>query len=555
MQTEPVASASSARAPRGRHPALSLDSAPRGRLRVRLRPPAPVLRRPPEPARRLGATRSRARRRFPRDRARVAAILAAQQERAARPAGGARGGGPAGRTRHRRHRHRPAGRAVRRPALHAAEGDHRHQAGRARHAATTACRPSRSSGSSPRTTTGRRSARARCSTPRCAGGRSRWARRPAPARARSRRRAPRPVGDGRRRRPARDAAGHRVHRRGAAERSPKPTGPASGCPTHSDAGSSRCWADSASSSTTRPSPTTKPLAGGALRPRARVAGDGHAAGVGAGRGARRRPATTRRSSRTPTTSRCSSWTASARRCTSARAPSSSATPPSCRPPTLVEEARQHPERFSPNVLLRPVVQDTLFPTVCYVAGPNELAYLAQLKPIYERFGVPEPLMVPRATATLLDSAAREVPREVRACRSRRCSRTTRRRSTTCWRTSCRSPSRRRSQDVSRAVEGGMATPDRRRAADRPDARRRGALVARPDAARPAHAAREDHPRGQAARRDAAAAVRADARAGVPRRPSAGTQHRLRVLPEPLRPGARRSAARRPAARPRARTGC
>jgi len=71
---------------------------------------------------------------------------------------------------------------------------------------------------------------------------------------------------------------------------------------------------------------------------------------------------------------------------------------------LIEEARRHPTRFSPNVLLRPVVQDTLFPTICYVAGPNELAYLGQLKPIYERFGVPEPLMMTRATVTLLDAA-------------------------------------------------------------------------------------------------------------------------------------------------------
>ncbi len=71
---------------------------------------------------------------------------------------------------------------------------------------------------------------------------------------------------------------------------------------------------------------------------------------------------------------------------------------------LVEESRRHPERFSPNVLLRPIVQDTLFPTCCYVAGPNELAYLAQLRPIYARFGVPQPLFVPRATITLLDSA-------------------------------------------------------------------------------------------------------------------------------------------------------
>ncbi|MEQ1573865.1 MAG: bacillithiol biosynthesis cysteine-adding enzyme BshC [Vicinamibacterales bacterium] len=62
-----------------------------------------------------------------------------------------------------------------------------------------------------------------------------------------------------------------------------------------------------------------------------------------------------------------------------------------------------PQEFSPNVLLRPIVQDTLFPTVCYVAGPNELAYLGQLGRVYESFGVPMPLMFQRATATLLDS--------------------------------------------------------------------------------------------------------------------------------------------------------
>lgn len=71
---------------------------------------------------------------------------------------------------------------------------------------------------------------------------------------------------------------------------------------------------------------------------------------------------------------------------------------------LVERARSEPEGFSPNVLLRPIVQDTLFPTACYVAGPNELAYLAQLQGIYEHFGVPRPLVQPRASATLLDPA-------------------------------------------------------------------------------------------------------------------------------------------------------
>jgi bacillithiol biosynthesis cysteine-adding enzyme BshC len=72
---------------------------------------------------------------------------------------------------------------------------------------------------------------------------------------------------------------------------------------------------------------------------------------------------------------------------------------------LIEEARSFPTRFSPNVLLRSVVQDSLFPTICYVPGPSELAYLGQLRGVYGHFGVPMPLLHPRATATLIDSAA------------------------------------------------------------------------------------------------------------------------------------------------------
>ncbi|MGH9383096.1 MAG: bacillithiol biosynthesis cysteine-adding enzyme BshC [Vicinamibacterales bacterium] len=70
---------------------------------------------------------------------------------------------------------------------------------------------------------------------------------------------------------------------------------------------------------------------------------------------------------------------------------------------LASEAQETPEHFSPNVLLRPIVQDTLFPTICYVAGPNELAYLGQLRDVYAHFDVPMPLMYQRATATLVDS--------------------------------------------------------------------------------------------------------------------------------------------------------
>jgi bacillithiol synthase len=75
------------------------------------------------------------------------------------------------------------------------------------------------------------------------------------------------------------------------------------------------------------------------------------------------------------------------------------------PASLVAQASERPAGFSPNVLLRPIVQDTIFPTICYVAGPNELAYLGQLRGVYEHFGVPMPLFYPRGTATILDSAA------------------------------------------------------------------------------------------------------------------------------------------------------
>jgi bacillithiol biosynthesis cysteine-adding enzyme BshC len=73
------------------------------------------------------------------------------------------------------------------------------------------------------------------------------------------------------------------------------------------------------------------------------------------------------------------------------------------PKELEAEAAAHPERFSPNVVLRPVVQDTLFATICYIAGPSELAYQAQLGGVYRAFGVESPLLQPRASATILDS--------------------------------------------------------------------------------------------------------------------------------------------------------
>jgi bacillithiol biosynthesis cysteine-adding enzyme BshC len=74
--------------------------------------------------------------------------------------------------------------------------------------------------------------------------------------------------------------------------------------------------------------------------------------------------------------------------------------------TCLEELRRElvddPIAFSPNVLLRPLVQDTLLPTIAYIAGPSELAYLGQGQVLYEAFGRPQPVFFPRAAFTLVD---------------------------------------------------------------------------------------------------------------------------------------------------------
>jgi bacillithiol biosynthesis cysteine-adding enzyme BshC len=69
---------------------------------------------------------------------------------------------------------------------------------------------------------------------------------------------------------------------------------------------------------------------------------------------------------------------------------------------LEQLAGASPERFSGNVLLRPVVESALLPTVAYIAGPGELRYLALCKPLYPALAVPRQLPVPRWSGMLVE---------------------------------------------------------------------------------------------------------------------------------------------------------
>lgn len=75
--------------------------------------------------------------------------------------------------------------------------------------------------------------------------------------------------------------------------------------------------------------------------------------------------------------------------------------------SLHEEVDQHPESFSPNVVLRPLYQEMILPNLAYVGGPGELAYWLQLKGVFEKYDTPFPVIVLRDHACVLQEIMEE----------------------------------------------------------------------------------------------------------------------------------------------------
>ncbi|NNE45149.1 MAG: bacillithiol biosynthesis cysteine-adding enzyme BshC [Rhodothermales bacterium] len=75
---------------------------------------------------------------------------------------------------------------------------------------------------------------------------------------------------------------------------------------------------------------------------------------------------------------------------------------------LIALIESDPCAISPNVVLRPILQDRLLPTLAYVGGPGEVAYFAQFKPVYDWAGQPMPAVYPRASVTFVEARIQKI---------------------------------------------------------------------------------------------------------------------------------------------------
>src|SRR4030095_626386 len=71
------------------------------------------------------------------------------------------------------------------------------------------------------------------------------------------------------------------------------------------------------------------------------------------------------------------------------------------------ELKQHPERFSPNVILRGLYQETILPNIVFIGGAGELAYWMELKKMFEHYKVPYPVQVLRNSFLIIEKKWQE----------------------------------------------------------------------------------------------------------------------------------------------------
>jgi bacillithiol synthase len=69
---------------------------------------------------------------------------------------------------------------------------------------------------------------------------------------------------------------------------------------------------------------------------------------------------------------------------------------------ILEISQSHPEKFSPNVILRPVYQEMVLPNLAYIGGPGEIAYWLQLKTTFELLKITFPILMPRNFALIIN---------------------------------------------------------------------------------------------------------------------------------------------------------
>jgi bacillithiol biosynthesis cysteine-adding enzyme BshC len=70
---------------------------------------------------------------------------------------------------------------------------------------------------------------------------------------------------------------------------------------------------------------------------------------------------------------------------------------------ILRELDEYPERFSPNVILRGIYQETILPNIIFVGGGSEVAYWMQLKGLFEHYHVPYPVLVLRNSFMIMDA--------------------------------------------------------------------------------------------------------------------------------------------------------